>query len=68
MTVGTKIQQTLASLEGAAANLRTFSLDTQNQAAKQMYQQYAQQTEQIAQAIRQRVQEIQSEEPQYRQS
>ncbi|WP_188649203.1 DUF1657 domain-containing protein [Marinithermofilum abyssi] len=37
MTVGSKIQQTVASAEGVAANLRTFALDTDNQQAKSDY-------------------------------
>ncbi len=41
MTVANKVAQTLASCEGAAANLRTFALETQNEQAKQVYQQLA---------------------------
>ena len=42
MTVGSKLQETLASAESVKASLKTFSLDTQDQQAKQMYDQLAQ--------------------------
>ncbi|MFD1396577.1 DUF1657 domain-containing protein [Kroppenstedtia eburnea] len=67
MTVGTKIQQTIASAEGVAANLRTFSLDTNNQQAKQMYKQMAQKMDSIVQELKTREQQIMQEEPQYNQ-
>lgn len=67
MTVGTKIQQTIASAEGVAANLRTFSLDTDNQQAKQMYKQMAQNMDSIVQQLKAREQQVMQEEPQYNQ-
>jgi Protein of unknown function (DUF1657) len=57
MTVATQVQQTLAGLKSAQASFETFALQTDNQQAKQMYQQTAQQTQQI-----------QQEEPQYNQN
>ncbi|MGA9175421.1 MAG: DUF1657 domain-containing protein [Thermoactinomyces sp.] len=67
MTVGTKIQQTIASAESVAANLRSFALDTNNQQAKQMYNQLAQNIDTVVQQLKTREQEIMSEEPQYNQ-
>lgn len=67
MTVGTKIQQTIASAEGVAANLRTFSPDTNNQQAKQMYKQMAQNMDSIVQELKTGEQQIMQEEPQYNQ-
>lgn len=67
MTVGTKIQQTIASAEGVAANLRTFSLDTDNQQAKQMYKQLSQNVDSIVQQLKTREQQVMQEEPQYNQ-
>ncbi|WP_374720380.1 DUF1657 domain-containing protein [Parageobacillus toebii] len=67
MTVATQIKQTLASLKSAQASFETFALQTENQAAKQLYQQAAQQTQSIVDLINSRVQEIQNEEPQYKQ-
>jgi hypothetical protein len=67
MTVATQVKQTLASLKSAQASFETFALQTENQAAKQLYQQAAQQTQSIVDLINSRVQEIQNEEPQYKQ-
>lgn len=66
MTIGTKMHQTLASLEGAAANLMTFGLDTQDQAAKQMFFSLNKQIEGVCQVLRNRVNYIEQQEPQYR--
>jgi hypothetical protein len=67
MTVGTQIKQTLAGLKSAQANLETFSLGTENQTAKQLYQTAAQQTQAIIDSLEPRLQEIEQEEPQYKQ-
>jgi hypothetical protein len=67
MTVGTKVQQTIASCESTLANLHSFSLETQDQNAKTMYQNLANQQQQILDNLKARLQYIQSEEPQYKQ-
>lgn len=66
MTVGSQVKQTLASLKGAQANFETFALQTQNQQAKQMYQDAATQTQTIVQELEQRVTQMEQEEPQYK--
>lgn len=66
MTVGTKMQQTVASVQGVLANLNAFSLDTDDQAAKQMYQNLAKQQQQILDNLNARLQYMQSQEPQYK--
>lgn len=65
MTVGTKMHQTLASLESAVASLKTFALETQDQQAKSQFSQYAQQLDSICQGLQQRVNYIEQQEPQY---
>ncbi len=67
MTVGTKMKQTMAGLKSAQANLETFALETDNQQAKQLFQQMAQQTQGIINGLQPRLEQIQQEEPQYRQ-
>ena len=67
MTVGTKIQQTIASCESTLANLDSFALETQDQAAKTTFQSLAQQQRSILDQLNQRLQYIQNEEPQYKQ-
>lgn len=68
MTVGTQMQQTIASCESTLSSLRTFSLETQDQNAKQMFQNMAQQQQSILDNLNARLQYIQSEEPQYKQN
>ena len=67
MTIGTKIQQTIASCESTLANLDSFALETQDQAAKTMFKGLAQQQKTILEQLNQRLQYVQSEEPQYNQ-
>ncbi|HJV44965.1 MAG TPA: DUF1657 domain-containing protein [Bacillota bacterium] len=67
MTVGSKLQQTLASAEGVKANLKMFSLDTQDQQAKQMFDQLAQNMENICTTLQARVSYVEQQEPQYKQ-
>lgn len=66
MTVGQKLHQTLNSLEAAAAEMKTYALDTQDKAAQQMFSNYAQQLEEIARGLRGRINYIEGQEPQYK--
>ncbi len=66
MTVSSQVKQTLASLKGAQANLESFALATQNEQAKQMYTQAAQNTQSICDTLQQRVTQLENEEPQYK--
>lgn len=66
MTVSSQVKQAIAGLKGAQASFETFALETQNQQAKQLYTQAAQQTEQIINSIEPRVHQLESEEPQYK--
>lgn len=67
MTVGTQVKQTISGLKSAQASLEQFALETQNQQAKQMYQNAAQQTQTIVDTIEPRMTQIEQEEPQYKQ-
>lgn len=67
MTVITQMKQTLAGLKSAQASFETFSLATDNQEAKKLYQDAATQTQAIIDNIEPRIQQIQQEEPQYNQ-
>jgi hypothetical protein len=66
MTVGTKMHQTLATLESAKANLKTFALETEDKTAKKMFAEYSQQLESICQGMKARCDYIEQEEPQYK--
>jgi hypothetical protein len=67
MTIGTKLQQTIASAESVMANLKSFALDTVDPQAKQMYNQLAQTMENTVMTLKSRLNYIQQQEPQYRQ-
>ncbi|MBT2681058.1 DUF1657 domain-containing protein [Bacillus sp. ISL-35] len=67
MTVGAQVKQTMAGLKSAQASLETFALGTENQQAKQIYQTAAQQTQAVIDSLQPRLQEIEQEEPQYKQ-
>ncbi|MCQ6279972.1 DUF1657 domain-containing protein [Bacillus sp. EB600] len=67
MTVISQVQQTLAGLKSAQASFETFALQTENQQAKQLYQDAAKQTQSVVDSIEPRVQQIEQEEPQYKQ-
>lgn len=66
MTVSSQIKQALSSLKSAQASLESFAIETQNQAAKQLFTNAAQQTKSIVDSLEPRIQEIESQEPQYK--
>jgi nicotinamide mononucleotide adenylyltransferase len=66
MTVGIQMHQTLAGLQGAAADLKTYALQTQDQNAKQMFISMNQQLESMCEQLKGRVNYIEKQEPQYK--
>ncbi|WP_427337739.1 DUF1657 domain-containing protein [Caloranaerobacter sp. DY30410] len=67
MTTINKLEKVLSSAKSLAADLKTFSLDTQDQQAKQMFNQLSSQIENISQMLQSRVDFVKNEEPQYMQ-
>ncbi|SKC66213.1 DUF1657 domain-containing protein [Maledivibacter halophilus] len=67
MTTANKLEQALASAKGLAADLKTFSMDTNDQNAKQMFNMLSTNADNIAQMLQNRVNFVKSEEPQYNQ-
>ncbi|OZM57341.1 DUF1657 domain-containing protein [Lottiidibacillus patelloidae] len=65
MTVATQLKQTLAGLKSAQASLEGFALQTDNESAKQVYENCSKQAQNLVDTLSQRVQEIEKEEPQY---
>lgn len=66
MTVASDVKTCLASLKSAQASLEQFALSTQNQQAKQLFENASQTTQQVVDQISVRVQELENEEPQYK--
>jgi hypothetical protein len=67
MTVQTQIQTAIASAKSVEASLAQFSLETQNQQAKQLFQQLSQQQKNIVTQLEGRYQQVLEEEPQFNQ-
>ncbi|TLS37581.1 DUF1657 domain-containing protein [Pseudalkalibacillus caeni] len=67
MTVASQVKQTMAGLKSAQASFETFALQTENQQAKQLFQTAAQQTQTLIDQVTPRLQQIEQEEPQYKQ-
>ncbi|MRN55152.1 DUF1657 domain-containing protein [Paenibacillus sp. 19GGS1-52] len=66
MTVSSQVKTCVSSLKSAQASLEQFAMETQNQDAKNLFTNAAQQTQQIVQQVESRVTELENEEPQYK--
>jgi Protein of unknown function (DUF1657) len=67
MTVATQMQQAIAGIQSAAATMKTFSLETEDQQAKNDYKQIAQQLDDSLEILKGRQKFIEEQEPQYKQ-
>jgi HPt (histidine-containing phosphotransfer) domain-containing protein len=66
MTVGTQMTQAIATVQSAAATLKTFALETEDQQTKQTFQKLANTFDNALTTLQQRQQYIQEQEPQYK--
>ncbi|MNC62905.1 hypothetical protein D3C76_125510 [compost metagenome] len=66
MTVASQVKTCVSSLKSAQASLEQFALETQNQEAKTLFTNAAQQTQQIVAQVESRVTQLENEEPQYK--
>ena len=67
MTVGTQMQKAIAGIQSAAATMKTFSLETEDQQAKNDFQQIAEQLDSSLEILKGRQKYIEEQEPQYKQ-
>jgi len=67
VTVATQMSQVIATVQSAAATMKTFALETQDQQAKQSFQKIAQSFDDALKELEGRKQYIEDEEPQYKQ-
>lgn len=65
MTTINKLQQALNNAKSLQADLKTFSMDTEDQQAKQMFNQLSANLDNTVQMLQSRVDFVNSEEPQY---
>lgn len=66
MTIISKVKQTLANLNGAAATIRAYSLQEQNEEAKDIYKDSLEVIDNIIKDLDARVDSLEFEEPQYK--
>lgn len=66
MTVGDKVHQALASLRSLEGQFEMFALDTNDNQAKQMYNQCRQQIHQMVQQLSSRTNYMEQQEPTYK--
>ncbi|HHV78783.1 MAG TPA: DUF1657 domain-containing protein [Firmicutes bacterium] len=67
MTVGEKLHQCLTQSESIHSQLKSFALDTQDQAAKQAFTQMADALENsVIRPLRARVSNVEAQEPTYK--
>lgn len=67
MTVGTQMTKAIATVQNAAATMKTFALETEDQEAKQTFQQLARTFDDALATLQGREKYIEKQEPQYRQ-
>ena len=67
MTVGTQMSKAIATVQSAAATMKTFALETQDQTAKKTFQQLAKTFDDALATLQGRQQYIERQEPQYKQ-
>jgi hypothetical protein len=67
MTVDSQMKTAIASSKSIEASLTTFSLQTENPQAKQLFSQLAKQQEEITKQLETRYKQILEEEPQWKQ-
>ncbi len=65
MTTMSKLEEALTSAKGLQSQLKTFSLDTEDQQAQQMFNQLSTNLENTVQMLQSRKDFVASEEPQY---
>ncbi|MFL0196368.1 DUF1657 domain-containing protein [Clostridium sp. WILCCON 0269] len=66
MTVGTQMQQAIAGIQSAAATMKTFALETQNESAKNDFESIAKNLDSALETLKGRQKFIEHQEPQYK--
>lgn len=66
MTVGTQFSQAIATVQNAAATMKTFSLETDDQQTKQTFEQLAKTFDSALETLKGRQKYIEEQEPQYK--
>ncbi|MGE5416368.1 MAG: DUF1657 domain-containing protein [Acidobacteriota bacterium] len=65
MTVAKKMQQTLANLQSAKADLKSFALETEDTKIQNMFNEFEKQLDDVVNGMQGRIGQIAAQEPQY---
>ncbi|OLO42643.1 hypothetical protein BTR23_01120 [Alkalihalophilus pseudofirmus] len=65
MTVASQVKQCLSTLKGIEASLNTFSIETEDEEARQVFHETCLTTRKVIGDIEKRIGELEREEPQY---
>ncbi|MGE5404670.1 MAG: DUF1657 domain-containing protein [Candidatus Saccharibacteria bacterium] len=65
MTVAKKMQQTLANLQSAKADLKSFALETEDPKIQNMFSQFEKSLDDVVNGLQGRMEQIVAQEPQY---
>ncbi|MGI6035029.1 MAG: DUF1657 domain-containing protein [Limnochordia bacterium] len=66
MTVASRLKQTIAAAEGVGANLKSFSLETDDENMSRAFDDLASEVDDIIAKLKGRLGHVQDQEPQYR--
>ncbi|PKM79076.1 MAG: hypothetical protein CVU88_07670 [Firmicutes bacterium HGW-Firmicutes-13] len=66
MTVGTQLQQCIAGVQSAAASMKNFALETQDQQAKETFEQLARTLDDAVETLQKRKKYVEQQEPQFK--
>ncbi len=65
MTVGDKLHMTLGMMKTITGNMHTFSMDSKDPMAQQMYTDMSNKMEQMCNDLQSRIKYVEEQEPQY---
>jgi len=66
VTVGSQLKQCIAGVQSAAATMKSFALETQDQEAKKTFEELAQTLDNAVNTLEKRQQYVQGQEPEYK--
>ncbi|RQD72912.1 MAG: DUF1657 domain-containing protein [Candidatus Syntrophonatronum acetioxidans] len=66
MTVGSQLKQCIAGVQNAAATMKSFALETQDQEAKKTFEELARTLDNAVSTLEKRQEYVQGQEPQYK--
>jgi len=66
LTVGTQLQQCIAGVQSAAASMKNFALETQDQQAKETFEQLARTLDDAVETLQKRKKYVEQQEPQFK--